>query len=163
MNRRGLQRVQSLAEGQPEDLLPQSYAGAEGGAQWGVSAYFCSALERERERRVAHRSVCIAGFRVCVGVHGGPRAWWGGNPSFVSKQVEYTLSAVNEGSPQTTGADGWICGRLNQTNEGESHNEIFLSGAIHAGKGAASFHSAPWLRFALDIVLNKHTLVNVVL
>lgn len=61
----------------------------------------------ERERHVAHRSVCIGGFRVCVGVHGGPRArWWGGNPSFVSKEAEYTLSAVNEGNPKTVRADG---------------------------------------------------------
>lgn len=106
MNRRGLQRVQSLAESQAEDLLPQSYAGAGGGGAMGC---LCILLfsSTERERHAARRSVCIAGFRVCVGVHGGPRAcWWGGNPSFVSKEAEYTLGAVNEGNPKTVRADG---------------------------------------------------------
>lgn len=112
MNRRGLQRVQSLAEGQAEDLLPQSYAGAGWvGGGGGERPLGCLCIlvfsSTERERHVAHRSVCIAGFRVCVGVHGGPRARrWGGNPSFVSKEAEYTLSAVNEGNPTTVRADG---------------------------------------------------------
>lgn len=35
--------------------------------------------------------------------------------------------------------------------------EILLSGRIHAGKEAASFHSACLLRFALDIVVKKLT------
>lgn len=50
MNRRGLQRVQSLAEGQAEDLLPQSYAGAgEEGGGIGVSLHTCVQLNREGE------------------------------------------------------------------------------------------------------------------
>lgn len=71
----------------------------------GVSLH--TSVQLQRERHVARHSVCIAGFRVCVGVHGGLRAcWWGGNPSFVSKEAQYTLSAVNEGNPKTARADG---------------------------------------------------------
>lgn len=73
----------------------------------GVSLHTSAQLQRKRERRVARRSVCIAGFRVSVGVRGGPRAcWWGGNPSFVSKEAKYTLIAVNEGNPKTLQVDG---------------------------------------------------------
>lgn len=106
MNRRGLQRVQSLAEGQAEDLLPQSYAGA-GKRPMGCLCILFAQLQRKRERRVARCSVCLAGFRVSVSVCGGPRAcWWGGNPSFVSKEAECTLSAVNEGNPKKVRVDG---------------------------------------------------------
>lgn len=73
-----------------------------------MSLHTSAPLQRKRERQVARRSVCIAGFRVSVGVRGGPRArWWGGNPSFVSKEVEYTLIAVNEGKPLDT-TSGWM-------------------------------------------------------
>lgn len=40
----------------------------------GVSLHISAQLQRKRERCVARCSVCIAGFRVSVGVHGGPRA-----------------------------------------------------------------------------------------
>lgn len=73
----------------------------------GVSLHTSAQLQKKRERHVARCSVCIAGFRVSVGVRGGPRAcWWGGNPSFVSKEAEYTLSAVNEENPKTVRVDG---------------------------------------------------------
>lgn len=70
----------------------------------GVSLHTSARLQRKR--RVARCSVCIAGFRVSVGVRRGPRGcWWGGNPSFVSKEAEYTLSAVNEGNPMMVRVD----------------------------------------------------------
>lgn len=74
----------------------------------GVSLHTSAQLQRKRERRVARRSVCIAGFRVSVGVRGGPRAcWWGGNPSFVSKEVECALDEVNEKHPRMVRVKGW--------------------------------------------------------